>query len=160
MKRNWVNILLLLAMAGISAGRCQSPNEPANLAIAAEHPTVKAGSDIWIKIEMKNTSKHPIDCTVASSNGIDLRFRFQVWGPNGNPLPKKPRKHPELAGGGSFMLCTLGPGRSTTPEENLLNSIFDMSQPGTYTVQLSRMIDTPSGRMHTKSNKLEIEVTP
>lgn len=160
MKRNRVNILLLLAMTGFAVANCQPAREPASLQISAEHSTLKAGSRVFIEVSMTNKSMHPIDCSVAYSSGVDLRYRFQVWGPTGNVLPKKPRRHPELEGAGSFSLCTLNPGESTTAEGNLLNSLFDMSQPGTYTIQLSRVIDTPSGRVQIQSNKLEINITP
>jgi len=159
-KKTWMYILLLPAMAGLASGYCQGANQPATITLTTDNPTIKAGADVWVKVVMTNTSSDPIDCSVVSSNGADRRYSFAVWGPTGAPLSRKPLKHPELEGGGSIHMCTLNPKDSTTAEENLLSRLFDLTEPGTYTVQLSRMFDVAGSQVRVKSNKLEIQVTP
>lgn len=129
-----ISLYLLLCLS--SAAQAKGPF---TLSLSADS-TVKAGADVYVKVAMQNISDQPIDCSVASSNAVDLSFRFRVRDESGNPLKKKVSKHPELEGSGSIKMCTLAPGQSTLPEDNLISNLYDLTNPGKYTIQALRAI--------------------
>lgn len=138
----------------------RASERPFSIVITAAAPTVKAGGDVWIKVKMINTSTHKVDCSVAASNGIDLRYNFDVRDESGSPTPKKLSRHPELEGAGSLRTCTLQPGQSTTADDNLISRLFDISRPGRYTVQVSRAASDDPKDGVVKSNEITIAVVP
>lgn len=138
----------------------QSSQKPFSIALSSDQPVVKAGWDVWVRIKMTNTSSGSVDCSTASSNGLDLRYSFEISDSSGNKIDKVRSSHPELEGTGSFRLCTLAPGQSTSPDENLLSREYDLSKPGTYTVQVSRGISRDEKKGVVKSNPITITVTP
>jgi hypothetical protein len=120
--------------------------------IRVENPVMKAGSDVFIKVQMINTSKQVIDCTMAPSNvtGADRKYQYRVRDGAGNPAKELPidRKHD----GGSIWPCTLEPGRNTPPRDNLISRMYDFTSPGKYFVRVARG--------DVKSNTITITVTP
>lgn len=68
------------------------PHSHFQFTFAPEKPVVKSGSDVWIKVQMTNTSWHDIDCTMAPSNGLDRNFQLDVRDNNGNLIKKIARK--------------------------------------------------------------------
>ena len=153
--------LLLLCATCVALGPASSTGdeEPFSIVISTDNPVVKAGSHIWIKVQMTNTSKEAIDCTVAAVNGIDRRFQYRVVNESdGKRVPKIMSKHPELEGGGSFKLCTLEPG-STTTRDALISALFDTS-PGKYSIQVSRRVSDKEKDGTVKSNTITITVNP
>ena len=150
----------MICCAGMTNTHSFAATDPFVLTISTEHPNVKSGDSIWIKVIMTNTSAFDVDCSSVSSNGIDLRYSFEVRDPNGKSISKKKSKHPELEGAGSVHLCTLRPGQSTVAQDNLLSREFDFSPPGTYTIQVSRAASDSPRNDQVKSNTLVVTVTP
>ncbi|MDQ3820278.1 MAG: hypothetical protein M3362_21710, partial [Acidobacteriota bacterium] len=65
----------------VSLALCQQTNNPPfKIAITAESPTVVAGSDVWIKVSLTNTSDQDVYEGVGYADGIglDSTFRFEV----------------------------------------------------------------------------------
>ena len=134
-------------------------NPPFSIKLSAVS-SVKAGSDVYVQVSMHNLRDKPVDCTVASSNAIDLRFKFLVKDTAGNILKRKTGKHPELEGAGSIKMCSLDAGESTAPEDNLISNMYDLSSPGQYTVVVSRAVDDVRPEQYVQSNLITITVVP
>jgi len=151
--------LLLVASCATSA-ISQSVSLPFTLTISAEEPVVKAGSDLYIKVQMANTSKHDIDCTVADNGmlGMDVKYHYDVRDSSGNPVAENKMNHPELAPG-HFRLCTLKPGENATSGGNLITKLYNLSRPGKYLIQVSRAVSRNPKDGLVKSNTITVTVT-
>jgi len=111
---------------------------------------------VYIKIQMTNTSDHPVDCSTYIVSGTDRRFRVEIKDENGN-LMKKKDLHPEMMPG-SFASCTLEPGESASREE-LASWASDLTRPGVYTVQVGRIVGNGKNDL-VRSNQITITITP
>ncbi len=153
--------LLFGAMLSSELASAQSPSPPFSITLSAEKPVVKAGSDVFIQIQMTNTSNHSIDCTRVASNGLDKAYEYELRDKSGAAISAIPRKHPEIGEPFSAWPCVLKPGESTTKDDALISKLFDLSRPGKYVVQVSRLIagDHKEQGM-VKSNSITITVTP
>lgn len=154
-------LALGITLALGSSAWAQPPNAPFSIKLSTVKPEVKAGSDIYLRIQMTNTSNHDVDCTRVASNGSDRAYTYDVFDANGNPLEKRTRKHPEIGETFSSWPCVLKPGESTSEDDSLLSSLYDMTRPGKYSVQVSRYIsgDRKENGV-TKSNMITITVNP
>ena len=130
------------------------------ITISSDHPTARAGSDLWIKIRMTNVSNHDVDCTDVYSSGVDRSYQYDIKDNSRTPVKKRiPHpNHPEIGEPGSIYACTLGPGQSTKPADSRITWAYDLSQPGDYTVQVWRK-DPGSGGI-VRSNSMTIIVSP
>jgi hypothetical protein len=152
--------LLVVASCALFAVS-QAASRPFKLIISAEDPVVKAGSNIFIKVQMTNTSNHDEDCSMSDNSmlGMDVRYKYDVRDSTGNAASENVIKHPELATG-HFRLCTLKPGDTATSGGNLITKLYKLNQPGDYLVQVSRDVsDNPKDGM-VKSNTIKVTVTP
>lgn len=129
-----------------------------SITISTNSSTVKAGSDIYLKIEMTNNSDYDVDCTrVYTDSGVDLRYHYDVKDLSGKLVSKRARRHPEIGEVGSIYPCTLAPGKSTGAKDSRISSLFDMSKPGKYSIQVWRLEE---GNAVVRSNTIQITVTP
>lgn len=145
---------ILLTLSSVGAG--QKSQLPFSLAISPLKSTVAPGADVWVKVTITNTSSHDIDCTANFVNGTDRSYHYDVW----DSQLKSKRKlnmHPESVSG-SIQMCTLAPGQSVT-HDTRISWLNDFSQPGKYTIQLSRNVSSNDHDGSVKSNKVEIVVT-
>ena len=134
----------------------QPKQAPFSLDISAVKSSVKAGSDVWIKVTMTNISNHSVDCSSAYVNGIDRRLRYNIRDGKGNSTEKH-SEHPETIPG-SILMCNLDPGSHIT-NESRISWLHDLSHPGQYEVQVFRdASDLPSDGL-VKSNKINIVIT-
>ena len=133
-------------------------DKPFKIAITADSPTVVAGSDVWIKVSLTNTSNQDAPEGVAYILGnIDSSFQFEVRDNQGELVPKRTYPHPELATG-SVRFRTISRGETYT-QNQLVSALYDMRKPGEYTIQVSRRINyNPEDDI--KSNIVTITVTP
>ena len=127
------------------------------VAIRAENPTVKRGVEAVIELQLTNISYQNVDCTTVHVKGLDRRYRYEIKNNNGDQVQKLQRKHPDVGESGSFHPCTLAPGKSTNWVEERIGATYDLSQPGTYNVQVWRK-GTEGNEI--RSNTLTITVTP
>jgi hypothetical protein len=133
---------------------------PYTLKITAEASTVKAGTDVYITIQITNTSKSDIDCTIAANNvlGVDVKYQYYVRDTAGGLISKRKTNHPEWSPG-HIRLCTIKPGEVATSEGNRVSNLYDMSTPGQYMLRVTRALsDAPNDVV--KSNIIKITVTP
>ena len=153
-------LALVAAVVAVSWGyaAAQARKAEVKISISADKPTVKSGSDISIHIVMKNTSDHELSCMSAyADNHVDISFLYRVTGPSGKPVSKRVPKYPVLPRAGSIYPCMFGPGKSTSPRPSLISNIFNMTEPGTYTIQVLRHTTEDSW---VRSNVIHVTVTP
>jgi len=126
--------------------------------------TVKLGSEITIRVRKTNTSDHPIT-KLGPENGAS-GLALEVLDSNGNPVPPHKQTDKWIRGGGpgagvngdpkSF---ELQPGESRT-DYAFLSRWFDLTNPGTYTIQVSEHVSNAPNSALVESNKLIVTITP
>jgi len=152
---------LLSTVAVRDPASAQSSQPPFSISITAEKPEIKAGSDVYIKIQMTNTANHAVDCTRAPSNGSDRAYQYEVREIGGAPPSKVARPHPEIGETFHSWPCVLNPGESTTMDDSLISKLYDLSRPGKYSIRASRFISGDRKENGVvKSNTITITVTP
>jgi hypothetical protein len=136
--------------------------------IRMDEAVVKAGSKIRLLIDSKNTSARAILVWEESKNPriIDMQFRTYVRDENGNAPPEtkwgrtartgKDETGREILMTGGYYEHYVQPGESTTDVIEL-SGLYDLSQPGSYTVHIERSDD--KGNVVFKSNIVTFAVT-
>src|SRR6266850_7873827 len=122
----------------VSLALCQqSNNPPFKIAITTDSPTVVAGSDVWIKVSLTNTSDHDVDEGVMyiTEINLDTTFRFEVRDEHEKLVPKRTYPHPELGYSGSVIFRTISHGETLTQDQRV-SALYDMRKPGKYTIQV------------------------
>jgi len=147
-------------LLSVSLALCQqADNPPFKIAIAAESPPVVAGSDVWIKVSLTNTSDHDVNNEGAAYilGNIDSSFQVEVRDNHGKLIPKRIYPHPELATS-TVRFRSILRGETYT-QNQLVSALYDMRKPGKYTVQVSRRISS-NPKDDIKSNIVTVTVTP
>ena len=134
------------------------PSPPFSMQISAAKSTIRAGSPVYIKVSMTNTSTQDVDCSTFYVNGSDLRFRVTVHNQDGKSM-KRQDVHPERLPG-SFQMCSLPSGESTITKEMLVMAFHDLSQPGTYQLYCERGISNTEKDGAVSSNEISISIEP
>jgi hypothetical protein len=168
-------VLVLIGASVLLAGHVvQAGSQPFTLTLGVEEPLVsgyqtsdgilvlKTGAKIYLTIKTTNTSKHEIGCEVIADYmiGLDPRYEYDVRDSQGKPVREHLIEHKELAGRAVQGLgCKLKPGESSTQGGNDITRLYDLSQPGKYTIQVSRPAsDNPTDGV-VKSNTLRLSIT-
>lgn len=152
---------MFLLMAIATVARCQvaqTTQPPFSLTLSTPTPKVESGSAVYIKIVMKNLSDHDINCTPNETNGLDTAFEYAVKDGNGRPVESWEKKHPEV--GQVFnprLPRSLKPSESTN-SEGVVSAHYDMTQPGEYTIQVSRRVSNDPKDGVVNSNKITVTV--
>lgn len=149
----------MLAASLIAVAQNQTGNqieEPFSIAITTPDANIKPDGEVVIQIRLTNTSNHPINAGYHVLWGINEGYAYEVRDRSGNILP---RNEPKGGGEGSFRQRTLNPGESLQ-NTVVLSSVYDMSSPGEYVVQVSRSISGNEKDGVVKSNTIKITVTP
>lgn len=169
-------LLTCFSIAGVSQSGVTKDNQPPfRLEITANgdrnHSTewdfvnnaetaVKSGSIIEIAIRKTNLGNREISKWALLGQTID------VHDSSGNLLAPRPREEQRATrgGGGQGMLrgskdMFLQPGESSVHPSRLSDG-YDLSQPGTYTVQISEHISSDPTSDLVRSNVITILVTP
>ena len=151
--------ILVGCVVSIDSNQAFATSKPFTITISAETASVKAGSDVYIKIQMTNVSKHDLNCSIFDEGevGADLEYWYTVRDSAGTALPE--RAMPEELGG-HIRLCTIKPGQTATSGGNRISTLFDMKRPGEYLVQVTRAVSANSKDGLVKSNVIKITVTP
>ncbi len=150
-------ILLVGATSLLFAVGPVRPNQaPFSVTLTTEKPVVKAGEEVWVRIQLTNKSKRDVNCTSADVGPVNLSYQYDVHDSAGNPV-KKVIAHPELIPG-HFRFCNLKPGESIT-NDNRVSWLYDMTRPGKYVIQVSRVISDNEKSVVVKSNTITITVT-
>jgi hypothetical protein len=144
------SLVLFLAFAAVNGGTvgslAQSPSF--TLAITPVRERVKSGSDVRVRIELKNTSEDDIGLTCVPCGGKDCPeiegFRPIVKDSHGNEPPLtpwgravygKPRPGEASLTLNAVGLCPLEPGNTYTAVL-VVSGMYDMSAPGRYTIEI------------------------
>jgi hypothetical protein len=153
-------LTLFAGAAAILAGEksvAETPTDkPFSITISTEAQSVKAVSEVAIKIRLRNTSNQDLIVTAVYFDGIDGSYTQEVHDKNGNLVEPAVRQ-----GGISLRTAKqiLKPGETARGETHI-SPQYDLSQPGEYVIQLSRPISDDPKDGVVKSNKLKITVTP
>jgi hypothetical protein len=126
---------------------------------------VKAGSMIVVAVRKTNISDHEIDkgSCVGDASGYRCGGHYDVWDSRGNLAdPKKPRMS-FIGGGPGHLIGTkdnvLQPGESNIDRGNV-SEAFDISKPGTYTIQLWQHVANDPRSDEVRSNIITVTVLP
>ncbi len=132
---------------------------PFEILLSTETPVIGPNGDITISIELKNLSEHDIDCGAVIVDGLDTEYRYIIKNTDGNPVPMRKSSHPE-GSTGRFVLCTLASGKSYVQIVRGIDQNYDLSEPGTYTIQVSRVDDGKWTIAPILSNIITVTVLP
>jgi hypothetical protein len=149
-------LIAVLGLAGFDAAQAQDvAPAPFSITISSPHIVVKAGSDVYVDIRMTNTSTADVYYAV----GAGPVFQIEVHDTQGKRAPEGPlgfRAHRPRAIS-RLIARTLKPGE-TYEVKGSLNSLYDLSNPGTYVIQAQRM--DPQSKVLVNSNTISVTVTP
>lgn len=160
MKRLLLAVCFCMAIFGPTLCQTQSVQEPPfSLTLSALTPSVETGQRIELKIVMKNLTNHDLEYQRDIRNYQDRSNNYDVWDDSGKKLEHIKKKYPQI--GDTFEPV---PPRIVKPGETEASGItitllYDMTRPGTYTIQASRKIsgERDDGIVH--SNKITVTVT-
>jgi len=150
-------LLLLLSWMPLAAQN--AAEQPFTITISAPTPSVKAGSDVWVVVKITNHSTERLDesGSISGITGLDPNLVFEVRDTRGNLITKKVYVHPELATGHPINR-SIESGETLAQEQNI-SRLYDITQPGSYVVQVSRSPSRGPTSGVVKSNKVTIVVT-
>ena len=153
-------IVFLIGICTVPALAQQQPGKPPfTIVLVTPRPTVTLGSEVWITIRRTNTSDKDVNASayIDKSTNLDLNYVLELRNSGGRPLPQVADKSPV----GRFLdaqFGTLKPGETISNDINLLR-LFDLKQPGKYTLQVSRRVPEALGGGVVKSNIITITIT-
>lgn len=159
MKYLFLAACFCIAISGPAPCQTQTATEPRfSLTLSALNPRPETGQRIELKIMMKNLTNHDLEYRYDFRNGQDRSNNFDVWDASGKKLEPSKKKYPEI--GDTFEPVPphlVKPGETET-SGTTITLLYDMTQPGTYTIQASRKVsDEPNdGVVH--SNKIIVTV--
>lgn len=157
------SVLLIagLAAAGVCLGQTSQPAnaKKPSFSIAISMPQViKAESELLLEIVMTNTSEKDISYGIVFGEPPWQEFGIDLRDATGHPVPKTPAGYrSSLPLVGSAIRVPLAPGEVTHPQI-ILNRVYDLSQPGEYTVAVRRL--DYASEIDVKSNTLTFRVPP
>jgi len=150
---------LLVTVLGALLLRAEpAPAPPFIIVISTDTPTVKTGSVVSVKVQLKNTSTRDLDASanISSLTGVDPNYIYEVRDNNGDLVAKKVYEHPEFATGHAI-LRIVKPGETITDEQPI-GRLFDMGKPGKYTIRVSRHVAGEKSNV-VESYKISVNVT-
>jgi len=150
----------ILAASGSAAaqtaktGKSEAP--PFSIAISAAREVVSAGAPIPAVVTFTNTSNHDIGIERAP---VEFNFKIDVHDSGGNRPSladgsKVPIEGIETRGGSHFSIL-VAPGEALKIDFEI-DKAYDLSKPGTYTIQLSRLDEAT--KSEAKSNIITVTV--
>jgi len=129
--------------------------------ISPDKYTVSSASQLFIKVRVTNTSEHDIRTDVDGDSMTNVSFNnyYDVRESTGNPVPKRRLNHPEIGSTGhGWPPRVIKPGTSTDVGDDRVTGLYDLSQPGEYTIQVSRAIHDNVKDGWVKSNVIRVVV--
>ena len=149
-------LLLLLSCGPVTTQN--ATGQQLTITISALAPSVKAGSDVRVIVKITNHTTESLDEKeiISAMTSVDPNLTFEVRDMRGNLMRKKPYEHPKRAAEHSLNRSILS-GATLIQEQNI-SSFYDLSQPGSYVLQVSRSPSRGTTSEVVKSNQLTIEV--
>lgn len=156
---------ICLAWDQVSA---QTAKPPFTVTISAEVPaektgpdtySLKAGSEVYIHVHLVNISNHnlsPGDDADSRTN-IDFYHQYDIRDSAGHLVQKKKFTHPDIGSTGhGWAARILKPGGSTDVLTDRITGLYELTRPGTYTIQLSRAVTGNFKDGAVRSNKITV----
>jgi hypothetical protein len=127
-----------------------------SLTLTGPRAPVKVGSELWIKMVLKNGSNQSVAVTNHEPEGPGQSGPYvEVRDSQGMPAPQTEYYHSRQNGqDGSFFTDTVRLGESRQ-SSLLISRLYDMSRPGEYTIQVYRTF----GKDTIRSNRITMTVT-
>jgi len=156
-------LLIAVSFGGTGAARSATATQtapPFSITIRASSAPVKAGSAVYVKVRLLNTSAHEIrECGLGYSHGLDTSYRYNC--PNSATTASRKNEKGLEQG----LLTVGGEAHALKPGESYeelapISEACDMSEPGQYLVQLSRSDPGDPSRRAVTSNTIKTTVTP
>jgi hypothetical protein len=149
---------LLLLLSWVPLAAQNGSEQPLTITITALAPSVKAGSDVWVVVKIANHSNERLDETesISGMTSLDPNLVFDVRDRSGNLIAKKVYEHTERTTQHNLNRC-IESGATLTQQQNI-SRFYDVTQPGSYVVQVYRSSSRGPTSGVVKSNKLAIEV--
>jgi hypothetical protein len=125
--------------------------------------TVKAGSEVFIKVHLTNTSKRKrsLSYDKDSRTNVDFSHRYEIRDNKGNPVQKRAISHPEIGSTGhGWPARILKSSESMDITGDYISRLYDLSQLDAYTIQLSRSVSDDPNDGVVKSNTITVAVAP
>jgi hypothetical protein len=144
--------LFVLARVDVAAAQTETSGAPFSLAISVPETTVQAGNNLKIEVTIKNISGHDQFCEI----GNTIPFRLLAHDSAGGEVRLTSLGLRAYHFSGSSFARVLHPGESIH-RERLLDEDFDLTKPGTYTVQAAQEL---SGTTAARSNIVTITIVP
>lgn len=141
-----------------------------SLTIAPPTDQIRLGTTINITITVKNTSDSDIYWRAELGNTAYHAFRFLLI-KDGKEVestrfhrmirnePRPDDQTESAVGSGSSVVSALEPGKSFTLTIDL-NKLYEIKQPGQYTITASRTEETKDGKFVVKSNAVTLDIVP
>lgn len=160
----WIAVLLGLACAMPA----QTAQAPFSVTISIQRDSVQSGDSIWIDAVLTNVSEHDI---VVHQSGPQCDYTVDVWDHEGHPVRDTDLGHRRKTRGCATernVQRTLKPHEkladhiliSAMRDENFaFRSLYDLSMPGKYTIQIVRKIPRSYGNGVVRSNVIALTVT-
>lgn len=126
---------------------------------------VKAGSMIVVAVRKTNISEHEIEkgSCVRDASGFRCGGHYDVRDSRGNLVEPRKHKMKFVGGGPGHLIGTkdnmLEPGESNIDRDHI-SEAFDMSKPGTYTIQLWQHVANDLKSDVVRSNTITVTVLP
>jgi hypothetical protein len=152
-------VLFMLAAAPSSAG------QPPTIDLRINKITVTRGEKLYLSIRLINGSSHAIKLKEGEdSHKGEAEYLVDIRDLEGHQAPLTEYgegiyKNGEPFTPGTFRATVLQPGQSVSDGVGV-DKIYDLSQPGTYAIWVSRKFDDGSGLRFIQSNKVTVTVTP
>lgn len=166
--RIWVAITVFAIMAQApAAGLAQGASASYSVAIETPMATVKVGSEIVVNIALTNLTDQGISVDMEAGGRGEFDFTINVNDSAGRPAAYS-EYYRAVKGqhetGRPMVVVTYSSGphpvkaRGVLKDTVQLDKLYDLSQPGKYTVQLER-VDVLT-KILVKSNQITVTVTP
>jgi hypothetical protein len=149
---------LLLLLSWVPLAAQNGTEQPLTITISALTPNVKAGLDVWVVVKITNHSTEKLDESesIVGMTSWDPNLVFDVRDTRGNLIAQRVYEHPERATPHNVNR-SIWSGATLTQQQNI-SRFYDVTQPGSYVVQVSRSPSRGPTSGVVKSNQLTIEV--
>ena len=163
-RRFFLSAMILVPTMALAQSQQPGPQAAFSIAISAPQTVVKSGSDVTVNIALTNASGDKINVGQDVSRKGEFHYQFDIRDGKRNHATKtkyfRSLRGDEVGRGAVIMrgtiIRTLQPGQTLLDEVNL-TKLFDLNQPGKYTIQVERRDE--DSKIVVKSNVIEVTVT-
>jgi len=143
---------------GLPLAAQNGTEQPLTITISALTPSVKAGLDVWVVVKITNHLTERLDESesIIGETSLDPNLVFDVRDTSGNLIARKLFEHPERVTGHNVNR-SIESGATLTQQQNI-SRFYDLIEPGSDVVQVSRSLSRGPRSGVVKSNKLAIDV--